>query len=95
MLLRRALESEPIDQMSNVDIRETKQGRPIPLNTVALLQASSEILGIGPHAAMQTAKRLDLLGFLSYPQTKSTSYPDSFDVRGTLEQSDMVATFEN
>jgi DNA topoisomerase-3 len=74
-------------QVANiVTSREKKQGRPIPLNTVALLKACSKALGIGPHTAMQTAERLYLSGYLSYPRTESSTYPKSFDIRATLNQ---------
>ena len=66
--------------------RQVKQGRPIPLNTVNFLKACSKGLGIGPHSALQTAERLYLSGYLSYPRTESTAYPQSFDIRFYLEQ---------
>ena len=70
----------------NVTKREAKQGRPTPMNTVAFLKACSKNLGIGPHAALQTAERLYLAGYLSYPRTESSAYPKSFDIRYHLEQ---------
>ena len=85
-LVEKALEENPLVKVTNVIKKEKKQGRPVPLNTVALLKASSKALGIGPHAAMQAAERLYLSGYLSYPRTESSAYPQSFDIKGTLEQ---------
>lgn len=85
-LLMEAQEKNAIVTVSNVTIKEKKQGRPAPLNTVALLKACSKALGIGPHSAMQSAERLYLMGYLSYPRTESTAYPKSFDIRGTLQE---------
>ena len=85
-LLAEVAEKSGVVRVSNVVIKEKKQGRPVPLNTVALLKACSKALGIGPHNAMQVAERLYLSGYLSYPRTESTAYPQSFDIRGTLEQ---------
>ena len=72
-------------KVTSVVSKEKKQGRPLPLNTVALLKACSKALGIGPHAALNIAERLYLSGYLSYPRTESTRYPSSFDVRDVLQ----------
>jgi DNA topoisomerase III len=85
-LQEEAFMNSAVVEVKNITTKQTKQVRPIPLNTVALLKACSKALSLGPHAAMQTAERLYLMGYLSYPRTESTTYPKSFDIRGTLQQ---------
>ena len=85
-LVQKALDENPTVTCVNVVSKQKKQGRPTPLNTVALLKACSKALGIGPHSAMQAAERLYLSGYLSYPRTESTAYPKSFDIKGMLQQ---------
>jgi DNA topoisomerase-3 len=84
-LLSKCADESATVKVASVVIKDKKQGRPVPLNTVALLKACSKALGIGPHAAMQTAERLYLNGYLSYPRTESSAYPKSFDIKGTLQ----------
>jgi DNA topoisomerase-3 len=62
----------------------TKTARPVPLNTVALLKVASNNLGIGPHQTMVIAERLYIRGFISYPRTESTQYPEHFNLREAL-----------
>jgi DNA topoisomerase-3 len=85
-LTQKAFEESPVVTVTSVVTKDKKQGRPVPLNTVALLKAASKALGIGPHAALQSAERLYLSGYLSYPRTESSAYPKSFDIKGTLEE---------
>lgn len=84
-LVTKCMESNATIKVVSRVVKDKKQGRPVPLNTVAMLKACSKALGIGPHAALQTAERLYLSGYLSYPRTESSAYPKSFDIAGTLQ----------
>lgn len=42
---------------------------------------------------MQTAERLYMSGYLSYPRTESTAYPQGFDLQGTVRQMASHPTF--
>jgi DNA topoisomerase-3 len=50
-------EEECYAVVTNKAVREMKQGRPNPMNTVAFLKACSKGLGIGPHSGMLNPKR--------------------------------------
>jgi DNA topoisomerase IA len=56
-----------------------RKHRPHGLNTVELLKVASASLGIGPHQTMAVAERLYIQGFISYPRTESTKYPEGFN----------------
>jgi len=58
--------------------------RPPGLNTVELLKAASSRLGIGPKDAMRIAERLYLSGFMTYPRTESSKYPNGFDHKSVV-----------
>ena len=61
-------------KVTQVNTKETKRGRPTPMNTVEMLKAASKVLGIGPKECMHAAENLYLMGYLSYPRTESTAW---------------------
>lgn len=67
--------------MESVVEKDQVKPRPLALNTVELMRAASAGLGIGPHTAMTLAERLYTQGFISYPRTETTSYPQNFDLK--------------
>ncbi|CAG9836094.1 unnamed protein product [Diabrotica balteata] len=70
----------------SVTSKEKVKPRPQALNTVELMRVASSGLGMGPHHAMQIAEKLYTQGYISYPRTETTKYPDNFDLYGTLQQ---------
>lgn len=67
-------------RVQNVTSKEKVKSRPCALNTVELMRVASSGLGIGPHHAMQVAEKLYTQGYISYPRTETTSYPENFDL---------------
>lgn len=67
--------------------------RPCALNTVELLKACSAGLGLSPHTAMQIAEKLYTQGYVSYPRTETTAYPENFDLRSVVRTLGNVSDF--
>ena len=57
---------------------------PTPYNTNVFQQDASSRLGITPKTAMSLAEDLYMDGFISYPRTDNTVYPDSLPLRETV-----------
>ncbi|MBI4416818.1 MAG: DNA topoisomerase I, partial [Euryarchaeota archaeon] len=75
------------DQGLVVDARreEVEGRRPPPFNTTSFL-AEATRLGFGAARAMAVAEGLYRSGYISYPRTDNTVYPQSLNLRAALER---------
>ncbi len=64
--------------------KESSKPRPQALNTVELMRVASAGLGMSPQHCMQCAEHLYTQGYISYPRTETTQYPENFDLQGAL-----------
>ncbi|PAA58106.1 hypothetical protein BOX15_Mlig004061g1, partial [Macrostomum lignano] len=80
------IKSAKVAVVTDVRKQEKSKPRPQALNTVEMLRTASSGLGMGPQQTMAVAERLYTQGYISYPRTETTSYPDSFDLRGPVNQ---------
>jgi len=80
----RRVEGAATAELLSSRAKEGRRPPPPPLNTVGLLKAASQQLGMGPHHAMQVAERLYTRGYVSYPRTETTKYAAHFDAAEAL-----------
>jgi DNA topoisomerase-1 len=79
--------------VKSVTARRSTRQPPSPFNTTAFTSAASGI-GITPARAMRIAEDLYMDGFISYPRTDNTVYPDSLPVRELLRSIGNVNAFK-
>ena len=67
--------------VKEVSSKRNTRKPPTPLNTTAFTTDASSRLGITPAAAMRIAEDLYMDGFISYPRTDNTVYPQSLNTQ--------------
>ena len=71
-------------EISNVKGRTREDKPPSPFNTTMLIRAANT-LGMQASKIMSVAERLYNEGYISYPRTDNTVYPDNLDLREVCE----------
>jgi DNA topoisomerase-1 len=79
-------------------VKDAKEGRvtlvekkkknlapPTPFNTTEFLRSAS-VLGVSPSRAMSIAESLYQAGYISYPRTDNTVYPESIKIRDIVKK---------
>ena len=61
-----------------------KVARPAPFNTTSYITAATSV-GLSASSAMRVAEDLYMGGYISYPRTDNTVYPNSLDLREILQ----------
>jgi len=79
--------------VKSVESKRNTRRPPAPFNTTAFTSASSSV-GVSPARAMRIAEDLYMDGFISYPRTDNTVYPQSLPVRELLKSISQVPAFK-
>ena len=64
------------------EVKQKIESKPIPFNTTEFLREASRIMS--PHRAMEIAENLYINGYISYPRTDNTVYPETLDLLGIV-----------
>src|SRR3954452_17974717 len=80
--------------VKEVSSRRNSRRPPTPYNTTAFTTDASSRLGITPSRAMQIAEDLYMDGFISYPRTDNTVYPQSLNTRELVRSLVRIPEFE-
>jgi len=78
--------------VSSVRRRSRTDEPPAPFNTTQFIRAASS-QGYSAQSAMSTAEDLYTAGFITYPRTDNTVYPEDLDERELLEELSMGRQF--
>ena len=70
--------------VTDVDRRTRNDYPPTPFNTTQFIRAAGA-LGFGAQDAMSVAEDLYMAGYITYPRTDNTVYPDELDPESLLE----------
>ncbi|MDI3539359.1 MAG: topoisomerase [Methanolobus sp.] len=70
--------------VSSITASTKTDKQPTPFNTTEFISAASA-LGYTASSAMNIAESLYMNGFISYPRTDNTVYPESIDLRAQIE----------
>lgn len=70
--------------VSSITTSTKTDKQPTPFNTTEFISAASA-LGYTASSAMNIAESLYMNGFISYPRTDNTVYPESIDLRAQIE----------
>jgi len=80
---------ESIEESETAPVRSVRRRRrtdnpPVPFSTTKFISAASS-LGLSAERAMSTAEDLYTEGYITYPRTDNTVYPDGLEVTDLLE----------
>ncbi|AKB31979.1 DNA topoisomerase I [Methanosarcina siciliae HI350] len=91
---RRFLDKKEASEVFNklgkkAELKEMEKGTksdqpPTPFNTTGFISAANSI-GLSPANAMRIAESLYTNGYISYPRTDNTVYPETLDLRAQIE----------
>jgi DNA topoisomerase-1 len=71
-------------RVTSIKSTSRKISRPAPFNTTSFITAATGV-GLAAATAMRVAEDLYMKGFISYPRTDNTVYPNSLDLREILQ----------
>lgn len=75
----KSVQNEGVATTVSVETNTTYRKRPLPLNTVCMLQTASSGLHMGANKALTVAESLYIAGLITYPRTETTCHAESFD----------------